>query len=78
MSEPRKRWGSASPRGTLRLNWRIVQAPISLVDYVVAHELVHLAHPNHTPAFWAALGRAMPDYETRKGRLRSMGPELAW
>jgi predicted metal-dependent hydrolase len=78
VSEPRKRWGSASPSGTIRLNWRIVQAPASLVDYVVVHELMHLRHRNHTGAFWTALGRVMPDYDTRKVKLRSLGPEMAW
>jgi predicted metal-dependent hydrolase len=76
--EPRKRWGSASTSGTVRLNWRIIQAPVSLVDYVVAHELTHLRHPNHTPDFWAALGRVMPDYDARKARLRAMGARLEW
>jgi predicted metal-dependent hydrolase len=78
VSDPRKRWGSASPSGAIRLNWRIIQAPISLVDYVVAHELVHLRHPNHTAAFWAELGRVMPDYEVRKARLRATGSSMDW
>jgi predicted metal-dependent hydrolase len=76
--EPRKRWGSASVSGTVRLNWRIVQAPLSLVDYVVLHELTHAKHPNHTHEFWAAIGRVMPDYEERKARLRSVGQCLEW
>lgn len=78
LAEPRKRWGSASPSGTVRINWRIIQGPLSLVDYVVAHELTHLRHPDHTRAFWAALGRVMPDYDMRKTRLRSLGPQLEW
>lgn len=77
ITEPSKRWGSCSD-GTLRLNWRIIQAPKSLVDYVVAHEIVHLAHEHHGPAFWSALGRLMPDYEVRKARLRELGPRLVW
>jgi predicted metal-dependent hydrolase len=48
------------------------------VQYAVAHELVHLEHPNHTRDFWAALGRVMPDYEKRKERLRVLGPQLEW
>lgn len=76
--EPRKRWGSASASGTLRINWRIIQAPPSLVDYVLAHELTHLRHPNHTRHFWSALGRVMPDCDARKSRLRALGPELEW
>lgn len=76
--EPRKRWGSASASGTVRLNWRIIQAPLTLVDYVVLHELMHLLHPNHTADFWAAIGHVMPDYEERKNRLRNVGPQLDW
>jgi predicted metal-dependent hydrolase len=58
--EPKKRWGSADARGNIRFNWRIIQTPTRLIDYVVAHELVHLAHPDHTRDFWSTLGRAMP------------------
>jgi len=47
-----------------------------LVDYVVAHELAHLRHPDHSKAFWALLSRAMPDYERRWEELRRMGPKL--
>lgn len=72
-----KRWGSCI-NGKLRFNWRIVQAPRTLVDYVLAHEVVHLRHEHHDAAFWAALGRIMPDYEARKERLRGLGPELSW
>ncbi len=77
LTEPGKRWGSASS-GVVRINWRIVQAPLALVDYVVAHEIVHLHHPNHTRAFWSALGRIMPDYDARKSRLRVLGSMLEW
>jgi predicted metal-dependent hydrolase len=73
-----QRWGSCDPKGTLRLNWRIVQASPRLIDYVVAHELVHLRHRDHGPAFWATLGRVMPDYETRREDLRRLGPSLVW
>ena len=55
-----------------------VQAPRSLIDYVIAHELVHLEHPHHGAAFWSALGKVMPDYEARKARLRLAGPRLIW
>lgn len=72
-----KRWGSCS-RGVLRLNWRIVQAPRALVDYVIAHEVTHLGHDKHDAAFWRALGELMPDYEARRERLRLLGPELVW
>jgi predicted metal-dependent hydrolase len=76
--EPRKRWGSCDAKGTLRFNWRVIQSPMRLVDYVVAHELVHLRHPDHTKEFWATLGRVMPDYESRRHDLKRLGPLLDW
>lgn len=76
--DQQKRWGSADSQGNLRVNWRVVQAPLRLADYVVAHELVHLRFPNHTPGFWATLGEAMSDYEVRRESLRRMGREMIW
>lgn len=76
--DPKKRWGSADARGNIRLNWRIIQAPATLIDYVLAHELVHIAHPDHTREFWSTLGTAMPDYETRRDALRRLGRQLVW
>jgi predicted metal-dependent hydrolase len=76
--EQRRRWGSCDDSGVLRFNWRIVQAPRRLVEYVVVHELVHLVHRDHTKGFWAALGRVLPDYERRRGELRRVGERLTW
>jgi predicted metal-dependent hydrolase len=76
--DQRKRWASCDDSGVLRFNWRVIQAPMRLVDYVVAHELVHLRHREHTAAFWARLGVVMPDYEARKEALRRLGPRLQW
>jgi len=78
MREQRRRWGSCDRSGLLRLNWRIIQAPRACIEYVVAHEVVHVRHPNHTPAFWGALGRVMPDYERRRARLKALGASLVW
>jgi len=76
--DQRARWGSADTKGNLRFNWRIVQAPTRLLDYVVAHELVHLLHADHTREFWATLGRVMPDYEIRREKLRQAGRAMVW
>lgn len=78
IASQRRRWGSCSASGELRLNWRIVGASKRLVEYVVSHELVHLRHADHGPAFWRALGRAMPDFEERRSQLRAVGPRLVW
>lgn len=76
--EQRKRWGSADTRGVVRLNWRVVQAPQRLVDYVLAHELAHLRFRDHTREFWATVGAVMPDYEGRREDLRRLGRLIVW
>ena len=78
ISDQKRRWGSCDRSGTIRLNWRIIQAPMRLVDYVVVHELVHLRHRGHGRDYWQALGRVMPDYERRREDLRARGVGLAW
>lgn len=78
LREPKQRWGSCDSTGTLRLNWRIIQAAPKLIDYVIAHELTHLIHANHSADFWATLGRVMPDYEQRRDALRKVGAGLVW
>ena len=78
VADQQKRWGSCSSRGTVRLNWRIVQAPMRLVDYVVVHELAHLLHQGHGMDYWRALGKVMPDYERRREELRRIGSRLEW
>jgi predicted metal-dependent hydrolase len=74
--DQRTRWGSCSARGTLSFNWRLVLAPESVLEYVVVHELCHLAEPNHSPRFWALLEAARPGYRVEKDWLRRHGWEL--
>ena len=71
--DQKKIWGSCSTKGVLRFNWRIIMAPMSLVDYVVVHELCHLKYRNHSKSFWGYLGMIMPDYEKRREALRKQG-----
>ena len=78
VSGQQKRWGSCDRNGNIRLNWRIIQAPMRLVDYVVVHELVHLRHRGHSRDYWPAVGRVMPDYERRREDLRRCGIGLSW
>ena len=59
----RSRWGSCSRRGTISLNWRLIQAPPEVRDYIVLHELMHLRQMNHSPRFWAEVERVCPNYE---------------
>lgn len=69
------RWGSCSKNGVLYFNWKVLQLPVRLVDYVIAHELIHLRQGHHGPAFWEALSRAMPDWQKRKDALASQAKE---
>ena len=72
------RWGSCSPGGTLTFNWRIVQAPIGVVDYLIAHELAHLIEANHTPEFWNIVAVHVPTWEKARRWLRHHGGRLEW
>ena len=72
------RWGSCGKNGVLHFNWRLLQLPLYLVDYVIAHELTHLHERNHTPAFWQTLGRVLPDWQDRKEALSHCNPEMQW
>lgn len=71
------RWGSCSPRG-IRFDWRIMMAPRQLVRYVVAHEVCHLRHADHSRSFWRLLERVMPDYSRRHAELSTLGPRLSF
>jgi hypothetical protein len=65
------RWGSSSKRGALFFNWKLIQLPIRLIDYVILHELIHLIEPHHGAPFWERLERALPDWRERKEELRT-------
>jgi predicted metal-dependent hydrolase len=68
-----KRWGSCSQKNSLNFNVNIVMAPSTLIEYVVAHELCHFRHKDHSARFWAHMRRAMPDYNLRREMLRKEG-----
>jgi predicted metal-dependent hydrolase len=76
LSNAQTQWGSCTRRGHVRLNWRLVQAPLALIDYVAAHELAHLVHLDHSPRFWAQVAELCPDAQARRAELRSMSGVL--
>ncbi|MCZ0963511.1 M48 family metallopeptidase [Paracoccus benzoatiresistens] len=73
-----KRWGSCDARGRIYLNWKLIMAPMSLVDYVIAHEACHILEHNHSRRFWRLLETIMPDYKDRSRRLDRLGHQLIW
>ena len=74
--DQRRRWGSCGPDGTLRFNWRLILAEPAILDYVVVHELAHLAQRNHSPKFWAVVEQFLPDFRARRKSLRETGSRL--
>jgi len=66
----RQRWGSCSSRGHITLNTELIKLPLTLIDYVIAHELCHLFEFNHSPRFYRRLEQAMPDWRQREVMLK--------
>jgi len=71
------RWGSRGRRGPLYFHWRVAMLPQRMIEYVVAHELVHLLERRHTPAFWERLERVVPDCAERQQWLKEYGAKYA-
>ena len=71
--EQKTRWGSCSAKGNLNFNWKLVLMPPEILDYVVVHELAHRIQMNHSAAFWAEVGKILPDYRERRQWLKVNG-----
>ena len=70
ISDAQKRWGSCSAKGNLNFSWRLIMAPLRVIDYVVVHELAHLEEKNHSKTFWNKIKIMQPDYEQHKDWLK--------
>jgi predicted metal-dependent hydrolase len=70
LSSAGTRWGTAKSDGSIRLNWRLVHFKMSVIDYVVVHELSHLRVMDHSPRFWSTVESIMPDYAALRGQLK--------
>lgn len=76
LKEQKTIWGSCSSKGNLNLNWQIIMAPDTAIDYLVIHELAHLTHLNHSEQFWQRVAEFMPEYAHWKKWLKDHGQEL--
>ncbi|MDR1396312.1 MAG: M48 family metallopeptidase [Desulfarculales bacterium] len=72
--QAQSRWGSCNSAGVIRLSWRLMLMPAYLSDYVAAHEVCHLRHLNHSPAFWQLLEGLLPGAHELRGVLNRQGP----
>jgi predicted metal-dependent hydrolase len=75
LSGARTRWGSCNSRGDIRLSWRLIQAPISQIDYVVVHELAHIRELNHSSRFWTIVEETLPHYAAAQRALKAGGQQ---
>jgi predicted metal-dependent hydrolase len=76
VKDQKTRWGSCSALGNINYNWRIIMAPLQVVDYLIVHELCHLLVPNHSAYFWAAVATYLPDFKKHQAWLKDNGPLL--
>jgi predicted metal-dependent hydrolase len=77
ISSAKTRWGSCSHNGTLNFTWRLVMAPLDVIDYVVVHELTHLRVKNHSSKFWNVVESIYPEYKKQRKWLRENGEKLS-
>jgi len=76
ITSAKSRWGSCSRDDRLSFSWRIIMAPLRIIDYILVHELVHIREKNHSRNFWAALEKILPDYRERRVWLKKNGHRL--
>ncbi len=69
----RYRWGSCTLKNNVNFNWRLIKAPMFVIDYVIVHELAHLIEANHTPRFWNIVRTQAPTMEKAKAWLKENG-----
>jgi predicted metal-dependent hydrolase len=72
----RYRWGSCTVKNNVHFNWRLIKAPMFVIDYVIVHELAHLLEVNHTPRFWSIVRTHTPTMDRAKAWLKEHGRVL--
>ena len=76
VSDLKYRWASCTPKNNLNFNWRIIKAPMAVIDYLIVHELAHLLEPGHSSRFWNIVAVQVPNYERAKNWLQENGDRL--
>jgi hypothetical protein len=76
VSDLKYRWGSCTPKNNLNFSWKLIKAPMLVIDYVIVHELAHLLEHNHTPRFWNIVRTQVPRYVKARDWLRQQGEVL--
>ena len=77
IADPKSRWGSCSPHNrSIRYSWRVIMAPPAVIDYLAAHEVAHLVHADHSPAYWSVVHRLVGDHRPFRKWLREHGAAL--
>lgn len=74
--ELQNRWASWTPRNGLNFHWKCIMAPVSVLDYIIMHEMVHLQYPNHSNEFWNELDKKMPNFRENQNWLKNNGIKL--
>jgi hypothetical protein len=74
--ELRNRWASWTPKNGLNFHWKCAMAPVSVIDYIITHEMVHLKYPNHSPEFWDELDKKMPNFREYENWLKLNGVRM--
>ena len=76
VNSAKMRWGSCTSTGTINFTWRLIMAPLEVIEYVVVHELAHLKIRNHSPRFWKLVESLCPDFKRHRKWLREHGEKL--
>jgi len=75
--ELQNRWASWTPKNGLNFHWKCIMAPVSVLDYIIMHEMVHLKYPNHSTDFWNELDKKMPDFREQENWLKINGVKMS-
>jgi predicted metal-dependent hydrolase len=75
IKKQKRRWGSCSRNGVVRFNWKIIMMPVSVIDYLILHELCHLVYPYHSPQFWQKIESILPAYKKKRDWLKQFSQQ---